>query len=190
MLLKKQTVWLLTMLSLIIVLSVYYITSPSQSPSDLAAYQNEDADQTAENAEDSKTAKKAASDGVMVSDIKTDDTFVALRMQIEEERAEMAGQLRDLVASSNVSDDMKAQAFAKVEALGELSQKERILESLIAGMGYEDVLVNTMDDVVEVIVKSKDKLTNKDANDIMVKTREELGQDKQVSVKYYATAKK
>ena len=28
MLLKKQTVWLLTMLSLVVVLSVYYLTSP------------------------------------------------------------------------------------------------------------------------------------------------------------------
>ena len=31
MLLKKQTVWLLTMLSLVVVLSVYYITSPEQN---------------------------------------------------------------------------------------------------------------------------------------------------------------
>ena len=31
MLLKKQTVWLLTMLSLVVVLSVYYITSPEQT---------------------------------------------------------------------------------------------------------------------------------------------------------------
>ncbi len=37
MLLKKQTVWLLTMLSLVVVLSVYYITSPEQKSNDLAA---------------------------------------------------------------------------------------------------------------------------------------------------------
>ena len=42
MLLKKQTVWLLTMLSLVIVLSVYYITSPTQQATDMA-YQEKDA---------------------------------------------------------------------------------------------------------------------------------------------------
>ena len=31
MLLKKQTVWLLTMLSLVVVLSVYYLTSPEST---------------------------------------------------------------------------------------------------------------------------------------------------------------
>ena len=36
MLLKKQTVWLLTMLSLVVVLSVYYVTSEPKT-SDLTA---------------------------------------------------------------------------------------------------------------------------------------------------------
>jgi stage III sporulation protein AH len=35
MMLKKQTVWLLTMLSLVVVLSVYYVTSPEGGTSDM-----------------------------------------------------------------------------------------------------------------------------------------------------------
>lgn len=35
MMLKKQTVWLLTMLSLVVVLSVYYVTSPEGGTSDI-----------------------------------------------------------------------------------------------------------------------------------------------------------
>ena len=42
MLLKKQTVWLLTMLSLVVVLSVYYITSPEQQQNVLAAVDQEE----------------------------------------------------------------------------------------------------------------------------------------------------
>jgi stage III sporulation protein AH len=42
MLLKKQTVWLLTMLSLVVVLSVYYITSPEQQQNELAAVDQEE----------------------------------------------------------------------------------------------------------------------------------------------------
>lgn len=36
MLLKKQTVWLLTMLSLVVVLSVYYMTTPESPQSNVA----------------------------------------------------------------------------------------------------------------------------------------------------------
>lgn len=53
MLLKKQTVWLLTMLSLVVVLSVYYITSPEQQQNELAAVdQEEEKEQTEETAEE------------------------------------------------------------------------------------------------------------------------------------------
>jgi stage III sporulation protein AH len=54
MLLKKQTVWLLTMLSLVVVLSVYYITSPEQQQNELAAVdQEEEKEQTEEIVEES-----------------------------------------------------------------------------------------------------------------------------------------
>ena len=55
MLLKKQTVWLLTMLSLVVVLSVYYITSPEQQQNELAAVdqeQEEEKEQTEETAKE------------------------------------------------------------------------------------------------------------------------------------------
>lgn len=80
MLLKKQTVWLLTMLSLIIVLSVYYITSPSQSPTDLAAYQDDEGTETASD------QTKTDTTGAVASSISSDDAFVALRMQATPER--------------------------------------------------------------------------------------------------------
>ena len=52
MLLKKQTVWLLTMLSLVVVLSVYYITSPEQQNELAAVDQEEEKEQTEETAEE------------------------------------------------------------------------------------------------------------------------------------------
>ena len=38
---KKQTVWLLTMLSLVVVLSVYYMTTPENPQSNVALVDNE-----------------------------------------------------------------------------------------------------------------------------------------------------
>jgi stage III sporulation protein AH len=184
MLLKKQTVWLLTMLSLIIVLSVYYITSPSQTPSDLAAYQNdEEGNKTATNETEGDEV------GSVVSSLSTDDAFVALRMQIDEERAKMSQEYTEIIANSNISEEIKHEAYEDNKALSQLRMKESTLEMFIANMGYHDVLVNTMDDVVEVLVKTDKELTKKEANEIMLKAMEELGEEKTVSVKYYSMNK-
>ncbi|WP_273126315.1 SpoIIIAH-like family protein [Bacillus weihaiensis] len=53
--LKKQTVWLLTMLSLVVVLSVYYVTSPEGGTSDMAM--------TPESQSDEVTTKQEETEG-------------------------------------------------------------------------------------------------------------------------------
>jgi len=56
--LKKQTVWLLTMLSLMVVLSVYYMTSPNSE--DLAYIDNGNTDSKVTNANsETKASNKA-----------------------------------------------------------------------------------------------------------------------------------
>ena len=82
MLLKKQTVWLLTMLSLVVVLSVYYITSPEQQQNELAAVdQEEEKEQTEETVEEplkdneesnTDTEKEAQPDANETETIKTE----------------------------------------------------------------------------------------------------------------------
>ena len=57
MLLKKQTVWLLTMLSLVVVLSVYYITSPEQQQNELALV-DEKQEQEQENGQEQEPIKE------------------------------------------------------------------------------------------------------------------------------------
>ena len=62
MLLKKQTVWLLTMLSLVVVLSVYYITSPEQQQNELAAV-DEKQEQEKETEQGQEEQEKAQDQG-------------------------------------------------------------------------------------------------------------------------------
>ena len=72
MLLKKQTVWLLTMLSLVVVLSVYYITSPEQKSNDLAAIKQEAKDQNqgkTTTTPKTKTETEAKDDKTIVSTV-------------------------------------------------------------------------------------------------------------------------
>lgn len=176
MLLKKQTVWLLTMLSLIIVLSVYYITSPEQSPTDLATQEE---------------GKEVSKDGVdadgksLVTEIDSDELFMELRMKIQDKRSQLAQKYNEVIASTSVSAEVQSQALDQLTALQELAMKEDTLETLIKGMGYEDVLVNTMGTEVTIIVRVDEKLSGKEANAIMRKAKEQLG-DKQVAVQFQA----
>ncbi|WP_221565489.1 SpoIIIAH-like family protein [Alkalihalobacillus sp. TS-13] len=177
MLLKKQTVWLLTMLSLIIVLSVYYITTPEQSPTDLAA-QDEDKKESAE-----ETNGKS-----VVTEVDSDEMFTELRMKIQDKRSELQAKYNEVLASTSVSAEVQSQALSQLEELQELAMKEDTLETLIKSMGYEDVLVNTMDSEVQIIVRADEELSKSEANAIMRKAQEQLG-DKHVAVQFQVAKK-
>ncbi|MDR7072686.1 SpoIIIAH-like family protein [Fictibacillus barbaricus] len=169
MLLKKQTVWLLTMLSLIIVLSVYYITSPGSSD-DLAYLE---------------AGKKSGKDAT-VSGVASDDMFTALRLERDELRDEMESDYVAVAGSEDASAEVAAEAWEKLSELQSLSMKEQTVETLIKAKGFKDALVNSVDDhAVKVIVKA-DKLSKKDVVQIMNLANEHLGANKTVAVEFQA----
>ncbi|WP_261129395.1 SpoIIIAH-like family protein [Bacillus sp. Marseille-Q3570] len=177
MLLKKQTVWLLTMLSLIIVLSVYYITTPEQSPTDFAAQD-----------EDKKGSAEETNGKSVVTEVDSDEMFTELRMKIQDKRSELQAKYNEVLASTSVSAEVQSQALSQLEELQELGMKEDTLETLIKSMGYEDVLVNTMDSEVQIIVRADEELSKSEANAIMRKAQEQLG-DKHVAVQFQVAKK-
>lgn len=188
MLLKKQTVWLLTMLSLVVVLSVYYITSPEQQPTDLAAVGEQKEEKTEksadeksankeseENGENSKTpAANSDEDAAIISNAAGDEVFETLRMQLMDERSKMKEELTKTIASTELSVEERSKAKEKMDELNETAQKEYLLETLIKAMDYEDVLVRAEGDQVSITVKA-DKQSRAEANKIIQTVRSELG---------------
>lgn len=79
--LKKQTVWLLTMLSLMIVLSAYYMLSDKND--DLAYL-----DQDKETSQDSQTNADGNDEAMANNTISTsgDEVFASIRMGIQDKR--------------------------------------------------------------------------------------------------------
>ncbi|WP_143588935.1 SpoIIIAH-like family protein, partial [Terribacillus halophilus] len=81
--LKKQTVWLLTMLSLLIVLSVYYMTSPN---GDELAFINDSAEEngtsttSGDSGEKPDTGEKGEAD-VTTEPANVDELFASIRME-------------------------------------------------------------------------------------------------------------
>lgn len=170
MMLKKQTVWLLTMLSLMIVLSVYYMISPGSD--DLAYIDNGDAEQTS-------AGPEGVGDEAEIEDIDNlggDELFTTIRMELQDERSMKKDRLTEVVASSDATPEEKDQALNDIDTLEETATKEAILEeSIIKANGYEDVLVRADEDAIHVHVKV-DALSDAEANNIMQMVRDEFGE--------------
>lgn len=172
MMLKKQTVWLLTMLSLIIVLSVYYMTSPSPSdhmavPTDQKDHKDKKSDDNGKTSKAKDQASNAQGKKVSTNNIAGQATFAAAELKKQESRDEESKQLTQKIASDTATAQEKAQAQEKLNHLNQLSSKEEMLESLIMAKGYKDALVNVEDNgQVRVYVKA-DNLSNKQATQIL-----------------------
>ncbi|MBU5594799.1 SpoIIIAH-like family protein [Amphibacillus sp. MSJ-3] len=198
--LKKQTVWLLTLLSLMIVLSVYYMNSPDAD--DFSFIFQEEIDGEAELASNDSLEKEddltLSSDDNEIEDDELDndigdsgissvssdeELFTTIRMELAQARSSQIEQLESVVASSTATSEEKNKAFEEMKKIDQLSTKELIVEeSLKAEYDYPDVLVRTTDDNVIVTIKT-DSLSEKEANQIMRTVYDEFG-SMQVQVKF------
>ncbi|WML47569.1 SpoIIIAH-like family protein [Neobacillus sp. PS3-34] len=181
MLLKKQTVWLLTMLSLVVVLSVYYITSPEQKSTDFTAVEQKAKDSTVK--KQAVASKKTEGKTVVTSEA-SDEVFESLRMELEDKRSQQIENLRDEVASTDLPADKRSEAYDQMQKLNEAAQKEEVLETLIKAMGYEDALVRADGEEVRITVKSKKKSSAAAANEIIRQVKNEFKEMNYVAVKF------
>ncbi|WP_409251316.1 SpoIIIAH-like family protein [Bacillus sp. SCS-153A] len=182
MLLKKQTVWLLTMLSLVIVLSVYYITSPTQQAADMAKMED---GTPAQGEGTSVEGEEASAEGEMniVTEAAGDEVFETLRMEFMDQRSKSREDLETKLASSDISIEEKNEAIEQMDQLKELATTETVLETLIKSMGYEDALVRADGEQVRVTVKAKEHSPS-EANQIIRLVTDEIGAMQKVAVEF------
>jgi stage III sporulation protein AH len=170
--LKKQTVWLLTMLSLMIVLSAYYIMSDKE---DLAYIQTE-----ADIAEQAANQDEAESDDIEVeniSEVGKSEFLTMIRMELDDERNMKKDRLKDIVASSNATTTEINEALNEMDDIEKTSTKESILQETILTEyeDFSDVLVRSDKDKVHVHVITENNLDKQAAVQIMQIVRDELG---------------
>ncbi|TYR82454.1 SpoIIIAH-like family protein [Priestia megaterium] len=212
MLLKKQTVWLLTMLSLVVVLSVYYMTTPEgpqsnvalvdteeketatgeKAPAEAEKEQNEGKapakdDVQSEEKKDVKKEETAKTDkeSAVVSSVDSDELFTALRLDLIDERSKLKEELQEVAASKNVTAAEVSRAMDQIDELSKLAEKEAVIETLIKAKGYSDALVRADGSQVQITVKT-DKRSKAKANEIIQLVKKELGQ-KEVAVEFQPT---
>lgn len=181
--LKKQTVWLLTMLSLLIVLSVYYIMSPNDG--DLAFINQDDELSEGATETDSVTEETTDAEVTDITNVAGDELFTTIRMKVEDDRSREKSRLEAIVASGSASIEEKNSALEEIDEIDSIGTKEEILEeSILDEAGYEDVLVrNSGGEKVHVHVRAEE-LTDEEALRIMQMVRDEFDRDIPVEVNY------
>ena len=158
---NKQKLWFLTLFSLILVLSVYYVTMPSNllSVSDI----KEDTTPT-RNREDAN-----------ILDVLKEENNERVAKEIES--------LRKIVVDVETNIDDKNIAYEKIQKLEENKGKEEKIVSLIKEKLGFDTYVEIKNAKVNVVVSNKEH-SYKIANDIIKLVSSSFDSDKSVTVKF------
>ena len=160
---NKRSIWFLTLFSLILVLSVYYITMPSELLLSTNGNYTNLANPTTE--------------------ITESTLLVALRVEADEEMLKEMEQLQLILTNNDSTIEEKNNAFDKMKNLNIKRGEEEKLETKIKENYNLEAFVKIKEDQIEVVVKNKDKSVDL-ANKIMRTIQEEYQEQKYITVKF------
>lgn len=152
---SKKNVWFMTLFSLIITLSVYYITIPSE--------------------------KNINSSPVV--NIEESTILTALRVESDKEMESLMNDLRLILSSVDVSSEEKSKAYDDLKKLNIIRGEEEKLEEMIKKNYSLDSFVKINGDQIRVVVLS-DKHDSNVADSIMKSIQGNYENQKYVSVKF------
>lgn len=168
---NKKNLWFLTLFSLILVLSVYYITMPSE----LLMTNNSNYTEGVSNTESDNKEVEV--------DIKESEILVALRVEANDQMLSEMEELQMILTSTDSSVDEKNNAFEKIKLLNMTRGEEEDLENKIKREFQLDSFVKIDNDQIRVVVSS-DKHDEKLANDIMRSIQSNYDKKMYISVKF------
>ena len=156
---NKQKLWFLTLFSLILVLSVYYITMPS----------------------DVLKSEEVSSKPVV--SIKEENTLSALKELSIEERLKEMEELKLVLTNVNSTIEDKNNAYEKLKIIEENQTKEEKLENKIKEEYNLDSLIKINNNQIKVTINSKNH-SYELANNIIRSIQEEFNEKMYISVKF------
>lgn len=128
---NKQNLWFITLFSLILVLSVYYITMPNELllNNNNNSYQKKDSNKEESKNEDTTDEEKDNKDTKANAEVVESNVLEALRVNKEEERSSKKALLQKDLTDNNKTTDEKNEAYEKLKEINTISGKEEKLES-------------------------------------------------------------
>ena len=163
---NKRSLWFLTLFSLILVLSVYYITMPSELLMATNNGSKEETETVSVSAENEESAE-----------------LVALRVESEEKMLDEITELKKVLTDSNSSTEEKNKAFEKMQALNKNRGTEESIENKIKNEFNLKSFVSIDETSVQVVIDST-KHDKELANKIMRSVQEEFEASMSISVKF------
>lgn len=145
---KKQTMWLLSMLTLLVVLSVYYLFYTDPQGVDRALQEDP------KHAQPSEISDEPSKDTPVVTVSESDDFFASARLMRDQQRAKAMEEYFALI--DNGGESAAKEASAKIDALQDAESKELMVESLLKASGFQDVVVMENNGKVSVVVRAPD----------------------------------
>ena len=171
---NKQNLWFLTLFSLILVLSVYYITMPN----DLLI-----ASSSTETKEKAKKEDTSSNDEKTISEVNEADSLTALRVSLDEERDKEKEELKTTMTKEDATTDEKNNAYEQLKYLSVIEGEEEKLEKLIKEKHKLDSFVKIDNNTITVVAaKKKHDVTL--ANNIMRTIQGEYDTKKTITVKF------
>lgn len=151
---NKQAITFLSLFSLILVLSIYYILVPpaEETPVSTTSSQSLTSIETMQNKLDT-THENAISDN------------------------------NDVIASAGSSEDDINLALSSIQETKDIMDKEKELVNLIKEKGYKEVYVEVGKANIKVVINKKDA-TSQDASQVIRIINEKMGNNYEVEVKF------
>ena len=165
---NKKSLWFLTLFSLILVLSIYYITMPSE----LLLTTNTN----------NITKEEKKKEEVNV-DIKESDLLVALRVESDEEMSSEIEKLQLVLTNADSSVDEKNKAYEKIKELNDVRGEEEKLEKQVKENYKLDAFIKINDNQIQVTINSKEHSNNL-ANNIMRTIQSNYKDSKYITIKF------
>lgn len=159
---SKQNLWFLTLFSLILVLSVYYITMPNDLLKDV-----------------SKTEEKEE----IKTTVEEVDSLLAMRVSLEEERQTSIDTLQEQLVSDVLGTEEKNNIYEQLKYLNEIQSKEESIEKKIKNDLNINCFVKIDNNNANVVCVSKEH-NNKLANNIMRLIQGEYKNKMYITVKF------
>ena len=160
---NKKNLWFLTLFSLVLVLSIYYVTMPNELLL------------TSNGVEDGNNDKQLS--------VKESSIISALKVEDNNSTLKEIGSLKEILTKEDSSVDDKNKAFDALKLINQISSKEELLEEKIMNNYSLDSFVKIDGDQIRVVIESETH-DNDLANKIMKTIQKEFDTKQYISIQF------
>lgn len=157
---KRQSIWALTLFSLILVLSVYYITLPNEI-------------ETSTKKETKET----------IEEVEDNEIITTLKTENDEEKSKKAKEYQDILSKEDATKEEKNNAYEGLKLLNIIKGKEEEIAIKIKDKFNLDNFVKIDDDQIRVVLIKKDHDSSL-ASEIMSFVQSFFDDKKYITIKF------